>query len=65
MPTGHTLTLQQERVVLHYGNNRVTFVWPFGTDVVTVSQSQRPVIHHFSVEEGHELFQSLLDAGAT
>jgi hypothetical protein len=60
-----SVTLIQERVSLRCGYNLVAFVWPLGTDEVTVRQSERPdATTVYSVQEAHDLFWSLLNAGA-
>jgi len=61
-----TVTIVQELVKLHCGYNMVSFLWPLGSDEVTVSASegihQEPTV--YSVQEGHDLFCALMDAGA-
>ena len=57
------LVMQQERVTLRYQDMLVTFDWPFGQDLVTVTNSLgQPTV--MSVQEAHDLFWKLLDGGA-
>jgi hypothetical protein len=60
-----TVTIQQERVTLRCADNFVTFDWPTGADVVTVSGTVKPAEPvAYSIEEAHELFLWLMDHGA-
>jgi hypothetical protein len=70
------ITIQQEIVTLKYRGSYLGFYWPFGFDLVMVgSVIPNPVApgHIFvepikqvllSVEEAHQLFDTLMDAGA-
>jgi hypothetical protein len=75
---GIVITIQQECVVLKYRNAFLSFYWPFGFDIVQVEsvipnpnpQTSRHIPDglvgpiHMSVEEAHQLFDTLMDAGA-
>lgn len=61
------ITMQQDTVQLVWGcadpiRSRVTFHWPQGSDLVTVSNDHQQI--SYSVEEAHELFEQMLDSGA-
>lgn len=59
------LTLVQETVSLRCGYNLVVFRWPLESDEVTITQSDRPEADEiYSVQEAHDLFWALLNAGA-
>lgn len=58
-------TIQQTTVKLRCLDNEVTFHWPLGSSSVVVTGSlshTEPTT--YSIEEAHELFWALLDAGA-
>lgn len=56
-------TIQQERVILRYQDMLVTFDWPIGSDLVTITNSLgQPT--DYSVPEAHDIFWDLLNGGA-
>jgi hypothetical protein len=60
-----TLVMQQQRVTLRCADNFVTFDWPFGADEVTITGTlSHTTPTTYSVQEAHDLFWALLDAGA-
>ena len=60
-----TMTITQEIVSLRHGDNLVMFYWPLATNVVHISATETPEKDgDYSVEEAHELFETLLNMGA-
>jgi hypothetical protein len=60
-------TICQELVKLYLPSrdaDPVTFCWPYGATVVTVSGRSGLKVETYSIEEAHELFNSLIEAGA-
>lgn len=59
-------TIVQELVKLRCADNLVSFHWPAGADVVTISatESKHQGPTAYSPEEAHDLFHWLLDHGA-